>query len=65
MNGSFEVLELETTKGYPIALHGDYQYRKYRTNTDNVITCVCLNEKKEEKRKGRLKTTGNKVLSVT
>jgi len=47
MNVSFEVLE--TTKGNPLAIHDDYQYRKYRTNNTNVITWVCLNEKKEGK----------------
>jgi len=63
MNDSFEVLE--TTKSNPLAIHYDYQYRKYRTNNANIITWVCLNEKKEEKCKGRLKTTGNKILIVT
>jgi len=41
------------------------QYRKYRANNANIITWVCLNEKKYEKCKGRLRTTGNTVLSVT
>jgi len=63
MNNSFEVIE--TTKGHPLAIHDDYQYRKYQTNNANIITWVCLNEKKDEKCKGRLRTTGNKVLSVT
>lgn len=56
---------IETTKGHPLAIHDDYQYRKYRTNNANIITWVCLNEKKDEKCKGRLRTTGNKVVSVT
>jgi hypothetical protein len=63
MNNSFKVIE--KTKGYPLALHDDYQYRKYRTNNANIITWVCLNEKKDEKCKGRLRTTGNKVVNVT
>jgi len=34
MNNSFEVIE--TTKGHPLAIHDDYQYRKYRTNNANI-----------------------------
>ncbi|CAI6358280.1 unnamed protein product [Macrosiphum euphorbiae] len=63
MNNSFEVIE--TTKGHPLAIHDDYKYRKYRINNANIITWVYLNEKKQDKCKGRLKTTGTKVLSVT
>ena len=62
MNSSFEVIE--TTKGNFLALHDGYQYRKYRTNTANITTWECLNEKKE-KCKGRIKTTDKTVLNIT
>ncbi|KAF0713219.1 MULE domain-containing protein [Aphis craccivora] len=63
MNNSFEVIE--TTKGHPLAIHDDYQYRKYQTNNANIITWVCLNEKKDEKCKGRLRTTEQGLDLVT
>ncbi|XP_060845637.1 uncharacterized protein LOC132925246 [Rhopalosiphum padi] len=63
MNDSLEILE--TTKGKALAVHNDYQYRKYRTNNENVTTWVCLNEKKREKWTGRLKTIGKSILNIT
>lgn len=60
--GDFEVIQ--TTKKKPSAVHQGFQYRKYRTNKEDVVTWVCIREK-SSRCYGRMKTKGNEVLQAT
>ncbi|GBM73699.1 hypothetical protein AVEN_177747-1 [Araneus ventricosus] len=52
----------ETKKNKPSAVYSGYQYRKFRSNIENIITWLCINER-SEKCKGILKTKDNCVVS--
>ncbi|GBN46385.1 hypothetical protein AVEN_23266-1 [Araneus ventricosus] len=60
MRKSIEIFE--ATKNKPSAAYNGYQYHKFRSNLENVITWRCINER-SEKCKGILKTKDNCVVS--
>ncbi|GBN49174.1 hypothetical protein AVEN_77262-1 [Araneus ventricosus] len=60
MRNSIEIFE--TTKNKPSAAYNGYQYRKFRSNLENIITELCISEK-SKKCKGLLKAKDNCVVS--
>ena len=54
----------ETKKQKCSAIYDGYQYRQHKINKQNVISWLCLKEKKEKCR-GTLKSKEGEVISVT
>jgi len=58
-----EIEIIETTKGKPLAIFNDYQFRKYRQN-ENGTVLICLNEKKN-KCTDRMRTKNLEIINFS